>query len=202
MSSDLPSRPAAPAPVVAQAISSEYRDWLLQIKSRFRCVQLKAAVAVNTALLQFHWELGADIVNQQPRFAWGAGFLNQLSADLMREFPQVKGFSKRQLELIRQWHLFWRDAVVAPLGADNTAKQPVSQILAIPWGICKSKDRLVAEYALATFTNRWACRPTPWHGLYPTRCAANYRASRKSNAKLAQRQAAVIRRTLEMGHEF
>ena len=149
MSSDLPAGPATPAPVVAPAISSEYRDWLLQIKSRFRCVQLKAAVAVNTALLQFHWELGADIVSKQPRFAWGAGFLNQLSADLMREFPQVKGFSKRQLELIRQWHLFWRDAVVAPLGADNTAKQPVSQILAIPWGICKSKDRLVAEYALS-----------------------------------------------------
>ena len=162
MSSDLPARPATPAPVVVQAISSEYRDWLLQIKSRFRCVQLKAAVAVNTALLQFHWELGADIVNQQPRFAWGAGFLNQLSADLMREFPQVKGFSKRQLELIRQWHLFWRDAVVAPLGADNTAKQPVSQILAIPWGHnlaivakCKQHDEAL-YYVQNTVAHGWS----------------------------------------------
>ena len=85
----------------------EYHAWLGELKTRFRQVQLKAAVAVNTALLQFYWELGADIVARQTRFAWGSGFLNQLSADLMRDFPEVKGFSARNLKYIRQWYLFW-----------------------------------------------------------------------------------------------
>jgi len=63
---------------------------------------LKAAVAVNQELLRFYWELGADIVERQKNAAWGSGFLRQLSMDLMVEFPDMKGFSKRNLEQIRR----------------------------------------------------------------------------------------------------
>ena len=94
------------------ATGSDYREWLGQLKTRFRQVQLKAAVAVNSALLQFYWELGADIVAKQEAFAWGSGFLNQLSADLVRDFPDVKGFSPRNLKYIRQWRLFWQGEVI------------------------------------------------------------------------------------------
>ena len=106
---------------------SAYGAWLTQLKQQFRQVQLKAAVAVNTELLQFYWALGADIAQQQAQASWGSGFLAQLSQDLMREFPQVKGFSKRNLELVRHWYLYW--------SADGAiAKQAVSQLFAIPWG--------------------------------------------------------------------
>ena len=98
----------------------EYRDWLGDLKTRYRQVQLKAAVAVNTAMLQFYWELGADIVVKQKQFAWGSGFVSQLSADLMREFPEVRGFSVRNLKYIRQWHEYWVDA--APIGQQAVAQ--------------------------------------------------------------------------------
>jgi predicted nuclease of restriction endonuclease-like (RecB) superfamily len=114
--------------------TADYRHWLGELKTRFRQVQLKAAVAVNSAMLQFYWELGADMVVKQTQFAWGSGFLNQLSADLMREFPDTRGFSKRNLELMRQWHLFWLDAPIGQQPVAQIAKQPVSQILSIPWG--------------------------------------------------------------------
>jgi hypothetical protein len=45
--------------------------------------------------------------------------LAQLSRDLMFAFPSMKGFSKRNLELIRQWYLFWH-------GDCEFAKQAVS----------------------------------------------------------------------------
>ena len=67
-----------------------YGPWLGELKARFRQVQLKAAVAVNSAMLQFYWELGADMVVKQKQFAWGSGFVSQLSADLMREFPEAQ----------------------------------------------------------------------------------------------------------------
>jgi hypothetical protein len=53
------------------AISTDYRQWLSELKTRFRQVQLKAAVAVNTQLLQFYWQLGANIVAQQADERWG-----------------------------------------------------------------------------------------------------------------------------------
>lgn len=104
----------------------DYRQWLADLKSRYRQVQLKAAVAVNTALLEFYWDLGADIVARQSNTAWGQGFLIQLSADLMNEFPGVAGFSKRNLEQMRRWYTFWSQA-------PHIAKQPASQLMGIPW---------------------------------------------------------------------
>ena len=75
-------------------ISSDYKDWLKDVKNRLRQAQVKAAVQVNSALLTFYWELGADIVERQKEAKWGSGFLKQLSADLMAEFPDMKGFRR------------------------------------------------------------------------------------------------------------
>jgi predicted nuclease of restriction endonuclease-like (RecB) superfamily len=83
-------------------------------------------VAVNTELLQFYWQLGADIVSKQSQHAWGSGFLNQLSQDLSREFPDVKGFSLRNLKYVRQWHEFWQSGAIG--------QQAVAQLASIPWG--------------------------------------------------------------------
>ena len=54
---------------------SDYKIWLTDIKSRIRNVQIKAALKVNAELLNFYWELGADIVIKQEKTTWGDGFL-------------------------------------------------------------------------------------------------------------------------------
>ncbi|HPG36717.1 MAG TPA: DUF1016 N-terminal domain-containing protein, partial [bacterium] len=56
-------------------LGQDYKNWLTALKLRIRTVQLKAAVAVNTELLTFYWELGQDIVTKQKTSAWGDGFL-------------------------------------------------------------------------------------------------------------------------------
>ena len=149
---------------------ANYRQWLGELKTRFRQVQLKAAVAVNTALLQFYWDLGADIVVRQAQADWGSGFLNQLSADLMHEFPEMKGFSASNLKYIRQWHLFWVSCQISqqPVGrigqqaVAQLQKQPDSQIFSIPWGHnlaiiakCKQHDEAL-YYVQATQTHGWS----------------------------------------------
>ena len=92
----------------------------------------------------------------------GQRLLTQLSADLMREFPDTRGFSKRNLELVRQWHLFWLGAPIGQQPVAQFAKQPVSQILSIPWGHnlailakCKQHDEAL-YYAQATQTYGWS----------------------------------------------
>lgn len=99
--------------------TNDYKDWLINLKTRLRTVQLKAAVSVNSALLQFYWDLGADIVAKQKQAEWGTGFLKQLSVDLRAEFPEIKGFSERNIKFIRQWHLFYQEGLIK-------GKQPVS----------------------------------------------------------------------------
>lgn len=104
----------------------DYQQWLSALKQDFRQRQLKAAVAVNKELLEFYWQLGGEIQEKQQTSRWGQGFLAQLSKDLMAEFPDVKGFSKRNLEQIRRWYRFWSEG-------GEIAKQAATQFLQIPW---------------------------------------------------------------------
>ena len=81
-------------------IDNDYRIWLAKLKGRIRNVQIKAALKVNAELLNFYWELGADIVAKQEKTTWGDGLLPRLSKDLMAEFPEIKGFSRTQIVFI------------------------------------------------------------------------------------------------------
>lgn len=157
------------------SFTTEYKQWLNEIKQKFQSSQIKASIQVNSTLLEFYWNLGSEIVEKQKNSTWGSGFLKQLSDDLSAEFSDVKGFSKRNLELIRKWFLFWQQAVgelestksqklVGKLKIANTkqvvsqlenskGKQLVSQILQIPWGhnvaiIQKCKNMQEALYYL------------------------------------------------------
>ena len=107
----------------------EYQNVLKDLKSKFKTAQIKASIKVNSELLQFYWYLGKKIIEVQKNYKWGSKFLERLSNDLSKAFPNVKGFSKRNLEIIRKWVNFW----------DNEkAKQVVSQLFQIPWGRIES----------------------------------------------------------------
>jgi predicted nuclease of restriction endonuclease-like (RecB) superfamily len=115
--------------------NSEYRSFIQAVKQRIQSAQIKAAIAVNQTLLQLYWDLAEQIVEKQRETSWGDLFLEEMSRDLKAEFPDMKGFFKRNLELMRQWYRFWRED-------SAIAKQVVSQI---PWGhnlliISRSRD--------------------------------------------------------------
>lgn len=78
--------------------TSEYKTFIQEIKRRIQAAQIKAAIAVNQELLCLYWDLAEQIVLKQQQAVWGDGFLLQMSKDLKAEFPEMKGFSKRNLE--------------------------------------------------------------------------------------------------------
>jgi predicted nuclease of restriction endonuclease-like (RecB) superfamily len=105
----------------------EYKKWITDLRAKLKQAQLKAAVTVNQQLLMFYWDLGTDIIEKQKITAWGEGLLKQLSRDLMSEFPDMKGFSERNLRLIRQWVQFW-------IESSANWQQAVAELTQIPWG--------------------------------------------------------------------
>jgi len=130
----------------------DYKAFIQDIKNRIQTAQIKAAVSINRALLALYWDLAQRIVEKQKEASWGDGFLVQMSQDLQTEFPAMKGFSKRNLELMRQWYQFW--------SSENAiAQQLVSQI---PWGhnlviMTKIKDPIAALfYVQNTMQNSWS----------------------------------------------
>ena len=66
--------------------TTEYKQFIKQIKSKVRQAQIKASIKVNTELLKFYWELGKDIVEKQKNTNWGSAFLANLSRDLSNNY--------------------------------------------------------------------------------------------------------------------
>ena len=55
--------------------SKEYAKWLGGLKDRIRQSQIKAAVRVNSSLIELYWSLGADIAKKQKESKWGDAVL-------------------------------------------------------------------------------------------------------------------------------
>lgn len=110
-------------------VGAEYRNWLSELKTRYRQAQIKAAVKVNSELLQFYWSLGRDIVARKAEAVWGKGFLKNLSIDLQREFPESSGLSYSNLKYARQWYSFYHENIIkAHKSSSEFRQQPVGEL--------------------------------------------------------------------------
>jgi hypothetical protein len=90
----------------------EYVEWLRDVKQRFRQSQAKAAVKVNTAMLEFYWSIGRDIIQRKAESKWGSEFFNQLSLDIRTMFPDEKGFSSTNLRYMKRWFEFYYQGIL------------------------------------------------------------------------------------------
>ena len=88
-------------------LDADYTRWLVDLKSRYRNAQIKAAVCVNAEKFLFNWQLGRDLVLKKAESRWGEGIVEQLSLDLKAEFLTEKGFSTTNLWYMKQWYLFY-----------------------------------------------------------------------------------------------
>ncbi|MBH3422450.1 PDDEXK nuclease domain-containing protein [Pseudomonas gessardii] len=87
-----------------------YGDWLKELKSRIHSAQLRASLAVNRELVLLYWQIGQDILTRQAQQGWGAKVIERLARDLRSAFPDMKGFSPRNLKYMRAFAEAWPDA--------------------------------------------------------------------------------------------
>ena len=78
-----------------------YADWLADLKGRIHTAQQRATLAVNRELVLLYWQIGRDILARQAQQGWGAKVIERLAHDLRAAFPDMKGFSPRNLKYMR-----------------------------------------------------------------------------------------------------
>lgn len=86
-----------------------YSDLLERLKARIRQAQVRAALSVNRELVLLYWHIGREILQRQQQEGWGAKVIERLAQDLRREFPEMKGFSPRNLKYMRAFAEAWSD---------------------------------------------------------------------------------------------
>lgn len=119
---------------------NQYINFVNSIKDKIYKSQYEALKAVNKQLIELYWELGKLIIEKQEEEQWGKSIVEQLAKDLKAEFPNIKGFSSRNLWNMRIFYLFYKD---------NTKLQPL--VAEISWTkniiiIEKCKDLLQVEF--------------------------------------------------------
>jgi len=87
-----------------------YTDWLADLKGRIHTAQQRATLAVNRELVLLYWQIGRDILARQAEQGWGAKVIERLAHDLRAAFPEMKGFSPRNLKYMRAFAEAWPDA--------------------------------------------------------------------------------------------
>ncbi|TAF77836.1 MAG: DUF1016 family protein [Bacteroidetes bacterium] len=102
---------------------STYNKWLVELKTKVRSAQIKAAIAVNGTLIRFYWELGKSIAEKEN--VWGSKLIEQVAKDLQSEFPEMKGFSRSNIFNCKQFYNFYALLLVQqPVGLiKNTTSQ-------------------------------------------------------------------------------
>lgn len=116
------SKPTEPTETPAALIATPagYADWLAELKTRIHTAQQRATLVVNRELVLLYWQIGRDILARQAAQGWGAKVIERLAHDLRAAFPDMKGFSPRNLKYMRAFAEAWPDgefvqAALAPL---------------------------------------------------------------------------------------
>ena len=90
-------------------LDKDYLQWVKEVGARYRQGQIKAAMKVNSVLIEFYWELGSDIVSLGADNKYGGRFYAALSADLREEMPSIEGLSETNIRYAKRFFQLYAD---------------------------------------------------------------------------------------------
>ncbi|MEI7621908.1 MAG: PDDEXK nuclease domain-containing protein [Candidatus Moraniibacteriota bacterium] len=131
--------------------TQDYRTLITQIKQSIQQARSRAIRSVNSELVGLYYKIGKQIVQKQENSNWGEDLIGQIEIDLKLAFPDLSGFSRRNLNYMRKLYIFF--------GGVEKVPQLVAQI---PWGhirliLDKIKNYAEAEfYVRKTIENSWS----------------------------------------------
>ena len=158
---------------------TEYKSWRCRIEAMIEHSKLKAVMSVNEEMLALYWKIGNDILEKQRTLGWGAQVVNQLSADLIRRFPDDRGYSVRNLNNMLRFAKAYPHFPILQVPLAKLKELPISQsaieqlkssdgdFLQVPLAklswyhhislLPKAKDEATrAFYILETMANGWS----------------------------------------------
>lgn len=160
------------------ALSTDYRQFVTELKSRIASARLSAARHVNRELVMLYWDIGQGIVEKQKELSWGESVVEMVAAELRATFPDMSGCSPRNLRDMKRFYLaysdpeFWRQPV-AKLANRESLPQPVAEtgtpksiqvlrqlVAEIPWG----HHLLILNKLTAPAARLWYLRATASFG--------------------------------------
>ncbi len=140
-----------PVPPPAGDLPVDYAAWFADLKARIRRERLRVVLASNTVMVLLYWDIGRSILEKQANQGWGSRVIDRLAADLREAFPEMKGFSPRNLKYMRAFAAAWPDREIVQR---TVAQLSWRQNLTLIEKLANFRDRL--WYAAKTLEHGWS----------------------------------------------
>ncbi|WP_198017591.1 PDDEXK nuclease domain-containing protein [Syntrophorhabdus aromaticivorans] len=131
------------------AMPKRYPSFFEEIKERIARERIQSVLAASAAMVLMYWDIGRQILEKQEAEGWGAKVVDRLSHDLKATFPDMHGFSPRNLKYMRKFAESWPDRSIV--------QQTVAQI---PWG----SNLALLDKLQDAETRLWYARKTVEYG--------------------------------------
>lgn len=132
-------------------MSDAYLKFIEEVKAEILKQKISVVLNANSSMICLYWNIGRAILKKQEGEGWGAKVIDRMAKDLKDAFPEMSGFSPRNIKYMRKFAECWPDF------------QIVQQVVAqIPWRTNRMLlDKLDTEksriwYAYKTIENGWS----------------------------------------------
>ena len=132
-------------------MSDSYLQFIEEIKKEIQKQRVSVVMNANTSMICLYWNIGRAILKKQEEEGWGAKVIDRMSKDLKIAFPEMFGFSPRNIKYMRKFAQCWADYEIV--------QRVVAQI---PWRTnITLMDKLKTQddriwYAVKTEENGWS----------------------------------------------
>ncbi|MCQ2347095.1 MAG: DUF1016 N-terminal domain-containing protein [Paludibacteraceae bacterium] len=89
-----------------------YAGFLSSIKTEISASRRRVMISANTQMMMMYYHIGKQILEYQASEGWGAKIIDRLSADIKKAYPELKGFSPRNLKYMRKFAETWQDEAI------------------------------------------------------------------------------------------
>ena len=138
------------APIISE-MSDTYLSFIDNIKNEIKKQRLSVVLSANASMICLYWNIGKAILNKQAEEGWGSKVIDRISKDINDAFPDMSGFSPRNIKYMRKFAEVWNNYEIM----QRTAAQ-------IPWrSNILLMDKLSNQdervwYAQKTLENGWS----------------------------------------------
>ena len=128
-----------------------YLKFIEKVKSEIQKQRISVVLNANSSMICLYWNIGRAILKKQEEEGWGAKIIDRIAKDLKDAFPEMSGFSPRNIKYMRKFAESWPDFEIV--------QRVVAQI---PWRTNISlMDKLKSEesriwYAYKVIENGWS----------------------------------------------
>ena len=132
-------------------MSEAYLKFIEEVKSEIQKQRISVVLNANSSMICLYWNIGRSILKKQEEEGWGAKIIDRMAKDLKEAFPEMSGFSPRNIKYMRKFAESWPDFEIV--------QRVVAQI---PWRTNISlMDKLKDEesriwYAYKVIENGWS----------------------------------------------